>query len=313
MHASLVALSEDAAPAANPALHAFARLTGVYADAGRLESLTAEQIWILKILATDQIRPVRIVFGYDGFADELALRTGFIDLLQSSNSPLQWGISSLPNLVVSRTNSLLKMNGQPYILPISPDGWWLGFVSNRENPLRLLIELIWTRLVSQFSTRLLMDDTLQMERLAPLLSLRAPRQRQGPPFVKAHTLTRAELSTVKPTSWNPKAVTESQSVILQMTAAKGTLSIDSPAFREWARSRNENPANLIDDLVEKRLLAWTSERTVRSLAISQSVTAFLPTGQIAATSDMDLFALWLRETGGQLANGYQPPAPKRGQ
>lgn len=79
------------------------------------------------------------------------------------------GPAVLPNLIICRTNSLLKMNGHPYIEPMGDNGRWGLFGSERRAPFRLLIELIWTRLSNQFGQIFPMDDSLWEESLARLL------------------------------------------------------------------------------------------------------------------------------------------------
>jgi hypothetical protein len=74
-----------------------------------------------------------------------------------------FGIGSLPDLIVCRRNTPLKMTGRPYIAPMV-DGWWLAIVSNSENPLPILIELIWTRLSYQFQQQFPLAVTAKLVR-----------------------------------------------------------------------------------------------------------------------------------------------------
>jgi len=71
----------------------------------------------------------------------------FADYLEQNNEARGFGLESYPNLVMCRNNSLLEMNGQPYISALEK-GWWIALVFNHENPIRILLELIWTRLQS---------------------------------------------------------------------------------------------------------------------------------------------------------------------
>src|SRR6516164_6062958 len=119
----------------------------------------------------EQVGPIRVILGYEGYVDEAGLRQGFADYLEENNEARGFGLGSYPNLVICRKNSLLKMNGQPYISALEK-GWWIVLVSNHENPIRILLELIWTRLSIQFQKYIPMDDTLQLERLAPFFLTR---------------------------------------------------------------------------------------------------------------------------------------------
>jgi hypothetical protein len=84
----------------------------------------------------------------------------------------------------------------------------------------LLIELIWTRLSNQFKQYFPMDDTLEMERLAPFLSARIVRHGQtvGWKYWR-HVLKKDELSSIEPTRWAPQEVNENEWVILQQVSA----------------------------------------------------------------------------------------------
>ncbi|MET4210890.1 hypothetical protein [Bradyrhizobium sp. LA2.1] len=46
------------------------------------------------------------------------------------------------------------------------DGRWFAAGSHSEDPIRILLELSWTRLRNQFQQYIPMGDTLQLERLA---------------------------------------------------------------------------------------------------------------------------------------------------
>src|SRR5215831_13002348 len=108
-----------------PAFQAFARLTGRYPRSYDDAAAMPEHLgFIFHTLVVEQFSPVRIIFGYEGYIDEFGLRDGFVKFIQGNlATPKGFGIGSFPNLIVCRENSLLKMNGQPYISPMADD-WW---------------------------------------------------------------------------------------------------------------------------------------------------------------------------------------------
>lgn len=162
-------LSENRQVHLGPSNSAFARLLGRSPESGELGDLTSATGELLRTLAHEQLAPVRVVFGYDGYVDEFGLRNGFLDALKKVPDGLA-GPAVLPNLIVCRTNTLLKLNGHPYIVPELDDGQWHIFGSTRKAPMVLLLELLWTRLSNEFQARFPVDDTLKMEAIAPLLS-----------------------------------------------------------------------------------------------------------------------------------------------
>jgi len=187
------------------------------------------------------------------------------------------------------------MNGRPYVSPMV-DGWWLAIVSNGENPLRILIELIWTRLSNQFQKQFPMDDTLQMERLAPAFFTRvAERDGRIGWESRFYDLTRKELAAIESTSWKPAAINEHDCIILLLVARLGELDVCDEAFRRFATNEGIDPDQLIASLVERRVLAWSDDRTVRLMKTIPFVTGFTPDGQMLTTNEADLFELWLRE------------------
>jgi len=160
-----------------PAFHTFAKLTGIYLqNYDDVHKLPEALEYIFHTLVMDHLSPVRVVFGYDGFVDEYGLREGFTKYLETHGSGRHgFGPGSLPTLVICGQNSIVKMNGYPYTTRIDSDGWWTLLASNAENPLRLLLELIWTRLSFAIEMGMPPDDTLQDETLHRLLSARLAR------------------------------------------------------------------------------------------------------------------------------------------
>jgi hypothetical protein len=234
-----------------PAFQAFARLTGRYPRSyGDARALPEHLSLIFHTLVAEQLSPVRIIFGYEGYVDEFGLRDGLVRFIQDNlATPKGFGIGSFPNLIVCRRNSLLKMNGQPYISPMTDD-WWPAVASNSENPIRLLIEIIWTRLANEFRASFPMDDALQKERLAALLWAKVARRGE---FVgweyREHALSRTELNSIEPTSWEPEPVATHEWIELILIARNGELDVRDKKFRGFAEQKGLDPDKLIDKLV----------------------------------------------------------------
>jgi hypothetical protein len=297
MHVEFLQRGVGSAPNIQPPFQGFARLTGRYPRTWHAaDALPHELSSIFHTLMTEQLGPVRIILGYEGYRDEFSLRKGLIEYLDDHlATPAGFGIGSFPNLIVCRKNSLLKMNGQPYISTMI-DGWWPAIVSNSENPIRLLIELIWTRRSNQFQKQLPMDDTLRMERLAPLLSTRfAERNGLIGWEYRFDPLARKQLAAIEPTSWEPEAIDEHACIILIQVARLGELDVRDEAFRRFTMNRGVDPDRLIAGLVDRRMLAWSDDHTVRLLTTGPLFTGFAPDGRTLVTEKTDLLDLWLHE------------------
>lgn len=278
-----------------PAFNAFARLTGRYPRSWKDANALPDSLrYIFHTLVGEQFSPVRVIFGYEGYIDELGLRNGFARFIEDNlATPRGFGIGSFPNLIVCRNNSLLKMNGQPYISPLVGD-WWPAVVSNGENPIRLLIELIWTRLSNQFASSFPMDDTLQMEKLAPFLSAKLGNRNgaRGWEYLQ-QTLNRDQLKSIEPTSWEPEQIDLNEWVILMQLARHSELDVRDLEFRDYAKKQGFDPDGLIEGLVAKRALAWCDDHTVRLLRSDILVTGFMPDGKTVTADDTSLMSLWL--------------------
>jgi hypothetical protein len=297
MHVACLQTSADGPPNMPLMVEAFARLTGYHPLNGQaVDALPRELSGIFHTLFVEHLAPVRVIFGYEGYTDEFSLRNGLFKYLEDHMAmPAGFGIGSLPDLIVCRRNTLLKMTGRPYISPMV-DGWWLAIVSNNENPLRMLIELIWTRLSYQFQQQFPMDDTLQMERLAPAFFTRVAERdgRIGWEY-RFHDLTRKRLSAIEPTSWKPTAIDQPECMILLLVSRLGELDVRDANFRLSLIKEGIEPDPLIARLVERRMLAWSDDHTVRLMKTVPWGIGFTPHGEMHTTNEADLLDLWLRE------------------
>jgi hypothetical protein len=100
---------------------------------------------IFAALAVDGMSPARIVIGYHGFANEFNFRERFVKYLWSNVGKKGFSPASLPSLIICNNYSLVKVNGMPYAAAMTENMWPL-YASYSNNPMILLLEIIWTRL-----------------------------------------------------------------------------------------------------------------------------------------------------------------------
>lgn len=297
MHGRHRQANRDGSLSLAPAFQAFAKLTGRYPRSyGDARALPDELSFIFHTLVGEQLAPVRIVFGYEGYSDEFGLRDGFAKLIQDNlATPRGFGIGSFPNLIVCRRNSLIKLNGQPYVSPMV-DGWWPAIASNSENPIRLLIELIWARLANEFGVSFPVDDRLEMERFAAFLYAQLARSGDLIGW-KYHEvpLTRAQLDSIEPASWEPQQVDENEWVELMVIAKNGEIDVRDKEFRDFAERKGFDPDKLIDKLVAERTLAWCDDHCVRLTSTKDLLTVFMPDGKVVTSNEPDLLNLWVMQ------------------
>lgn len=284
-----------------PSYRAFARLTGRYpSSVAEIDQLPDELNYLFHTILADQIAPVRVILGYHGYADEAGLRKGMMDYLVEQGGMMEgFGASSMPNLIVARQNALLKLDGHPYIAPLN-DGWWHLLASNSENPLRILIELLWTKLGDRFGAAFPADDNLQIERLAPLLDARISQKDGRTGWTYRRTdFSAAELAAAEPKQWGPEESDVLSMVVQHQIAKHGSLDVRDPEFRAYAATEGSDPDAVIAKMVEQRTLAWIDEHTVRLIDTGVLFTGFMPDGKGYTTGEQDLLGAWLRSELGE--------------
>jgi Domain of unknown function (DUF6602) len=153
-----------------PTFRAYAQTTGEIAPPGdQWRSMPADKHLILNTMMADQMAPLRIIFGYEGYSTEHGLRTGFLKYLDENINALGFGPPSLPNLVVVKDASLIKLSGHPHHAQRKPNGRWPIMASSHLNPLLLVLELIWRRLSYDHALAPLFGEDLDMQAMVPLL------------------------------------------------------------------------------------------------------------------------------------------------
>ena len=285
-------LSENKQVHLGPSNSAFARLMGRFPESSELDDLSSTDGEILRTIAHEQLAPVRIVFGYNGYVDELGLRTGFLDALEKVPDGLA-GPAVLPNLIVCRKNALLKMNGHPYIVPELDDGEWSLFGSTREAPMVLLLELLWTRLGNEFQARFPVDDTLRMEAIAPLLSGKpiVEGERRGWKFY-TKILDKNYLAEVEAPHWTPFEVSLEENAVFNMAMNQGGLALDDSGLLEAADHYGLDLREFADRLVGARLFSWKAANLAHPIAdtIHQATS---PDGRFWLSANCNLLKLWV--------------------
>ena len=261
----------------------FEQMTGIAAPPHREAAahLGFPEELVYHTLVIERVSPVRIVLGYDGFASEAALREAFIEFLAGNQRSYGFGVMSLPQLCISGRFSLVKTNGEPYVTLLR-NGWWPVITSSRANPVRLLLEFIWTRLERSFGVGGLWGEDLQIEGLNPLLLAKAGEAdgRQGwqYEYVPSEEQTLARLPAV--TDWEPTTVDESQFVVLNCLCAGQKVLTTDPRLLSYLASKGIEMSVFIAGLRETGLIAMEGSRM--KLTTEGMGCAILPDGRFVA-------------------------------
>jgi hypothetical protein len=256
-------------------------------------------------LVQDSLAPLRVVFGYDGFASESGLRNAFLDYLerqlplrtaQSSpelDKPVHgFGPSALPNLIVCADRVLVKLNGIPYSahivgeLPSAPEGrgdnWWALYGSANGTPLLFLLEIFWTRLRDLFpmSPEIFGED-LEMEPITPLLFAR-PTPGKGWEYLE-HRLSQHDIGETKPdTAWLPSVLDMVQFTIICLLCKDEEIDIDGDTDLHQFLSKNSLTIEAFIERMKSTGLVHVDARRQMRLITETCTTAVLADGTFVA-------------------------------
>lgn len=237
----------------------YAQCVGEMAPApSKWKDLEPEKRLILLNIFADQIGPVRIALGYNGYKNEVALRRGFATFLNSKNLQHGYGPLHIPNLIVGDRVSLIKMTGHPYISPLSSDGWWPLVGSSHDNPMLFILELIWTKISNFTSVGNIFGEDLRIERFSPLIHCRVKRDdalsRLGWAFMTTE-LKKKDLHSEIDEPWMPIEINEHQATLFNMLLAGERVASDDARLVERLESVGQNVDALFNSIVKTSLVA----------------------------------------------------------
>ena len=278
----------------------FMQITGIYiSDYAEADNLGDDlHKFIFHFLVTELVSPVFVIFAFEGFADENSLRRGVLELLGETALPGEfYSPFKLPSLVVCRSNSILKLNGHPYIARIN-ESWWHVLASNSENPLRLLIELIWTTLENRFGVTLPHDKNLKKERLAPLVQAQIWKL-DDDKFAWIYDLVdipHAMLMELQAKEWTPDEVSQDEAVVATLAYQRDSIDIRDRELEEYFKSK-EKVVDVVNSLVDKRLLAREGEFITHPIH-KHMYTIYNRDGRIYFSANTNLTGEWIMQEAG---------------
>lgn len=242
--------------------------------------------------------PLRIILGYEGFASEHGMREGFAGHMerQLREGTKSLGPLTLPNQIICRDHSILKLDGMPFIGRIDDDEWQC-LATSKKQPAKLLLELLWTRLSYRFGLGAEMfGDDLGVEQLNAFMTARlcVEADRVAGWIFRYQALSKAALEEepLEDGEWAPAFLTEAQSAIVHELCVREHVDITDPALATFLHEKGTNVDELIADLRMKDL-AYARDGQLRLLT-KQCRCAILPGGQfIAGENHSGRFDRWV--------------------
>ncbi|XUL89980.1 DUF6602 domain-containing protein [Streptomyces galilaeus] len=269
-----------------PSARTFAEMTGRIAwDTEGRTALPYEEEGIFHALLLEQVSAIRVILGMHGFKSERAFRKSMVDYIEQNIGNDGFGPTAFPQLIISGSYSLVKTNGRPFMTPLI-EGWWPFYFSTPENPLRLLLEFIWTRLDEMygFGHRFWGED-LEMEVGRALLSCRAARvDGRGGWILQAHMVNDEALNEIPVREeWSPEFIGEEEFVLLTRLCQGKEVRGDDPEILSWLESRDIEFNSVLNRLLETRLVAAFGQSL--RLITKKCQLAILPTGEYVAAEN----------------------------
>jgi hypothetical protein len=271
---------------------AFEMTTGVaLPHASDIDGFDLQLQQIFQTIFIEGYAPLRVLLGYQGFASEYSLREGFVRYLEKSPKPGPgFGLNSFPNQIICGMNSIVVATGHPYCTRLI-NGWWPAVMSSSENPLRILLEMFWTKICGRFNLAMPDDDSLVEESFSPLLFAQAGKvgEELGWSY-KVEQLSDADLSARKPRTWEPMFVSAALGAVLMMLNGKGSIGLNDADFVNFLQKEAKTTQSAVDEIVSLGLGAVSGQslRAVQTFAM-----AFLPDGRMAVAFEQDRLRLWM--------------------
>lgn len=272
----------------------FSQLTGIKAPTyHNRETLSKENELIYTTIFMEQLMPVKIVLGYDGFSSEFSLREGLIKFLEEEGTGAGYGVPAFPQLIICGEHSLVKANGRPYLIPLR-DGYWDFMLSSKANPVLLMLELIWTKISLEFDVGMPWGDDFEMEGLNEFLRAKAIiKEEQGGWMFKYDELSKDTLeSRTSSIEWEPVEVTSSVYAIFHQLT-QSDIYTKEPDFIAFAEKGAGSVSEFIDQITSTNFAAYDGESL--SLNSENLIAAVLSDGRfVLAENNSGRFDAWLK-------------------
>jgi len=200
-----------------------------------LETLPFETQMIYHTLFLDSASPATILLGYNGFNSHRNFRQSFINYVSKQakdKSNKDFSPRCFPSLIVCDKWSLVKANGMPFNGPLDDDNFWPFYNSSVSNPIELILQIIWTRLVYQKKMDTsVFDDDIWRENFARLISAKcskSPDGKMGWGYKVTDAPKEALEVKIPQARWEPAFIDETQYVVISRLCEEREIILKDP-------------------------------------------------------------------------------------
>ena len=275
----------------------FSQITGsALGESQKIAELPINLGLIFNTIIHEQFAPIRIVLGYNGFKSEHTLRDALIKFLGSKVSTQGYGAISLPQQIICGNASLVKFNGFPYYNPMSNDKWMI-IGSSTDNPILILLELLWTRLSMISEMPELFGEDLDMENFSSLISVKPLERKDNPGqwgwMYYYDEVSKTDLEQPKsPVKWEPFELTGDQFVIVNSICAGEDVDITEAEYIKFVSSSGVSADQFTKDLISTSLVAL--DGNILRMTSLQCMCVIWSDGRyLAADDNTGRFSRWM--------------------
>ena len=216
---------------------------------------------IYHTLLVETLMPLRIVFGFYGYSSMKSLREGFIKLLKEhisteSNKIMNFSPGSFPDHIFTRSSSLVKTNGMPYISTLEEDGFWEVYASSSHNPLLHFLELLWTKLSYKYGiSSEFFGEEFMMEGFFRYLGAKPKKEKESTGWEFRYVELPKDLDTSPYFfEWEPHELTLHEFTLVSWLCNGESMNSKSDSFVDLIKQTGTDEDSFIKDLNNKKLV-----------------------------------------------------------
>lgn len=255
-------------------------------------TLSENEELLFHTLKVEAFLPVRVIWGYNGFASEYNFRKSFEDYLAENittditNSKRGFGPHNFPSLIICGSFAMFKNNAMPFIAHQERDGWWPFYATSSFNPTYFFLELIWSRLFYRFKQipHSIFGEDLRLEPANRFLDGRIQKldEQVGWEY-KPYPIKNKELKTNKQfAEWSPIELDFTQYRVIARLCVENEidLSVAAKLEREVIRDGYLSLAEFLEKLEITGLVYIENQKL--KLLTDQCQPVILPNGKLVA-------------------------------
>ena len=178
---------------------------------------------IYKTLIRESFTPARIAIGYNGYKSEEGLRRSIKNLYEKKALVKGYGVTNMPNLIISDGYSIVKTTGFPYKGYWHDERGWGWLASSSSNPILLMLEILYYRIELALNTTIDRGADDNEEILYSLATASPVEMEQGFAWNYQINMSALPKNEVRNAEWTPLAISIDQKDLVTLLHEHGKL------------------------------------------------------------------------------------------